>query len=333
MKLEYVHNLRGLAILLIILAHAITTLPSSEEVVILRFLILNSSVIFVVIAGFLFAAIAERFTYKDYLVNKVKNVIFPYLFLSLPAALIYIFGYKTTHLWMDMEYFDQLPFILKYGYLLITGAHLGPLWFIPMICLFYLFFPVFIFIKNTNINYLIFILLVSLTLGFYLGRPLYDDDVFQSFFYFLPAYIWGICIYRYPYIFRFFKTHSIFYLVLSVIFWLIHCYFNGYNKSQDLIFKLLFSTILFSIFIRYFDKKIPILNIFAELSFFLYFIHGYFAGALRMLLKNQQLDIDNYNYIIIIASFSVILATSLISFYILRCFFGRYKRQFLGINY
>lgn len=328
MRFEYVHNLRGLAILLILLGHAIAVLPSTQGIGDLRYLIVNNTVLFIVIPGFLFAAIGERYTYKDYLLNKVKNVLLPYVFLSLPAALIYILGYKTTHLWLDMEFFNQLPAIAQYSYLLITGAHLGPLWFIPMIVVFYFAFPFFITMLHVKKTYLVGIFAISLCIGMYLGRPEHNDNIIQSFFYFLPAYLWGIILFKVPDIIQYLKKYSVLWLTLYVGLAVMFFTLNGYSSSSDLAFKLVFSTLLYSLFACYLDRKISMLNVLAQVSFFLFFIHGYFAGALRLTLKSNPVDINNI--VLLLGVFVVILALSLISFYILRPFAGKYKRQLLG---
>lgn len=330
MRFEYIHNLRGLAILLILLGHSLAVFPSSQGMESLRLLIVNNTILFIVIPGFLFAVIGERYTYKNYLINKVKNVIVPYVFLSFPAALIYILGYKSTHLWLDMDYFNQLSFIAKYTYLLVTGAHLGPLWFIPMIVIFYLFFPLFISVLHISKYNLALIFIISLCVGVYFGRPENNDNVVQSFFYFLPAYLWGIMLYRSSAITQFFKKHSLLWLLLYAILASFYFNVNGYDTSQDLVIKILFSTLLYSLFSQYFDRKIKVFNVLAQVSFFLFFVHGYFAGALRMILNTNPLVINEH--ILFIGVFSVILVSSLLSFYILRPFVGKYKRQLLGVN-
>ena len=330
MKLEYVHNLRGLAILLIILAHSIAVLPSSNDVGYLKFLLMNSSILFVVISGFLFALIGERYTYKNYLVNKFKNVILPYLFLSLPAALIYILGYKTTHTWIEMDFFNQLPDLLKYAYLLVTGAHLGPLWFIPMMVIFYLCFPLFIFTLNMRKKYLILLFVLTLFLGLYLGRPSHNDNTMQSFLYFLSAYLWGIMLYRMPEIIQLFRKYSFLWLILFVSLTLFYYYIGGYDTHQDLPIKILLSTLLYSLFLHNYNCKVLLFSGLARVSFFLFFVHGYFAGAIRMYIKPDFFEINEY--LLLTGGFMFILVATLISFYALRLFVGRYKRELLAFN-
>mgnify|MGYP000609925634 CR=1 FL=1 len=330
MRFEYVHNLRGFTILLILLAHAIAVLPSTENISSLRLLMLNSSVIFIVIAGFLFALISQRYTYKTYLINKFKNVVLPYFFLSLPAACIYIFGYKNTHSWIDMESFNQLSTITKYLYLMLTGAHLGPLWFIPMVLVFYLLFPYFVFLLGVKkINFTL-ILITSLCIGMYVGRPENNDNTMQSFLYFLPAYLWGFMLYRIPNIIEFFKKYSLILCALFIFLLPIFYDINSYSSALDLPIKIIFATLLYSFFSHYLDRKINAFNLLAQVSFFLYFIHGYFAGGFRMYFGSNTIEINSY--LLLVGVFGSILAASLLSFYILKPFVGKYKRQLLAVS-
>ena len=330
MRFEYVHNLRGITILLILLAHSIAVIPSTEGITSLRLLMLNTSVIFIVIAGFLFAAIAKRYTYKSYLINKFKNVILPYFFLSLPAALIYIFGYKNTHSWINMDSFNQLSMISKYLYLMITGAHLGPLWFIPMIVIFYVLFPLLIFILNVKkINFCL-ALIISLCIGMYVERPENNDNIMQSFLYFFPAYLWGIMLYRAPNIIELFKKYSLIFCALFIFLVPMFYGVNGYSSALDLPIKIFFATLLYSFFSRYFDRKINTFNLFAQVSFFLYFIHGYFAGGFRMYFGSNSVEINNY--ILLAGVFGGILTASLLTFYMLKPFVGKYKRELLAVS-
>ncbi|WP_350671127.1 acyltransferase family protein, partial [Pseudoalteromonas sp. CAL494-MNA-CIBAN-0108] len=76
----YMHNLRGFAIVLVIVAHSISALSTANDIALLRSALTNATVLFVVISGYFFSLLESRYSYYSYLVNKFKNVVFPYLF-------------------------------------------------------------------------------------------------------------------------------------------------------------------------------------------------------------------------------------------------------------
>ncbi len=145
---------------------------------------------FVFIAGYLFHHLSAKYEYKRYLKKKFLNVLLPYLVLSIPAVYhaIWVEGLEERFVELqDTGVFYKVAWLYLKG-----GAHLNhPLWFIPMIMLFYLAAPLFMFISKNQKWYLLLVILLPVSL--LVHRPIYPNlDVFHSFLNFLPVYILGM---------------------------------------------------------------------------------------------------------------------------------------------
>ena len=213
-------------------------------------------------------------------------MILPYLILSFPAALIYLLGLKDSHEWMDMQWFSQLNPLLAYGYLLITGAHLGPLWFVPMIMLYYLASPLWIFILQRNLILPIFV--ISLLLALYVGRPIVNANSLQAAVYFLPAYILGIYLGNGTRLIEFLKPYAVTGFIFTIIILMVFGQSTYFNSRWDLLLKLISTCFLIAVCLKHLNFKIKWLDLFARLSFYLFFVHGYVIGAFRMFLRDSD---------------------------------------------
>lgn len=146
--LTYIHNLRGLAILFVVGVHAggyeheWVSHPGVN-----RFLDLifdpsegNGTVLFLFIGGFLFQHLTHNhFEYRKYLEAKFLNIILPYIIISIPLILIRI-NTSFHSLSLPEGFANRSPWE-QFFYLLLTGTHMPPFWFISTIVLFYLTAP------------------------------------------------------------------------------------------------------------------------------------------------------------------------------------------------
>lgn len=191
MFLRYVHNFRAVAIVIIVAGHAafaLTWSAGSPGHAFLLDLLDNGTVLFVFVAGFLFHHLAGRYDYRDYLTKKAGYVLLPYVVVSIPAIAI-------TLTYTDLTArFPQLAGTSE-GYravwlLLKGGATINyPLWFIPMITVFYLAAPVFIqFVRRPRL-YWVLVVLIPLSM---LAHRSDELDTLTIAVYFLPAYLAGM---------------------------------------------------------------------------------------------------------------------------------------------
>ena len=328
--MQFINNFRGIAILLVMFVHAISAVRIGDSVLIgfLAELLQNSTVLFVLIAGYLFAFQADNFEYKKFLSNKFFGVVLPYLFISIPAILLYVLNLKVNHAWIDIDWLQQLSVIEKFAYFYITGAHLGPLWFVPMVIIFYLLSPLLVYLQRSRLLVIVFIL--SIVPAFIMGRPEFNDNVFISFCYFLPPYLLGMLIVKHDFIYNNISRFSLLILLSFIVSYFIFLQFiPEISSSVDLLLKLALAIIVFAFCKEYFSNKNKWLSMFARLSFFLFFIHGYFSGGIRM--SYRILDIQYTGLIPSLLSFLIIVIMSIITFIIIKLIFKERSKLFVGI--
>lgn len=327
--MQFVNNFRGIAILLVILIHAVSIVERGDSTVLflLNNILKNCTVLFVVVAGYLFSFQVVGFNYKRFLTSKITTVVIPYIVISVPAILLYIFNLKSNHHWINMEWFSEQNALYQYIYFMVTGAHLGPLWFIPMILIMYLFSPVIILLKNNNWLSLGFF--ISLIPAFYWGRPELNENVIQAFIYFLPAYLLGVLIQGVPCIYKITNKFSALILIMFLGLYSIIGNYIQIDSSTDLLFKLFLAISVLSFCSYYLTAKNKILDMFARLSFFLFFIHGYFAGFFRVI--NNRINVTGYEFIYVIGVFFMIVISCLFAFVLIKLIFEHKSKKWIGI--
>ncbi len=197
-----IHRFRSIAIIGIVVAHSLHNFTWSQDD--LSFRMLNtlsneSSIWFFAIAGYLFQHLSGTYRYRDYLIKKAKNVLLPYVIVSVPALIASLAYYDQ-----DMvPGFAQESILTKIFLLMVTGKHLAPLWFVPTICLIFLITPLLLHADKRRWPYLTLIILMPLSA--WLGR----DGVLTLFglngnwsavskaVYLLSSFVFGMMCSRY----------------------------------------------------------------------------------------------------------------------------------------
>ena len=282
----HVNNFRGAAILLIVLTHCLSIYEVQPEA--FRYLdsaIGNDTFYFVAIAGYLFSFTTNDFHYGRFMLGKFKAIVLPYLVLSIPAIAIYCLGIKTDHVWMDMDWFASLNPVLQVGFLYATGAHLGPLWFIPMILTLFALSPLLVPLKN-RIALLTAVFLLSVVAGVIVGRP--ESGRFPEIesVYFLPAFLLGMLLAARPALYRTHAGGAAFIAVVLFVFSaslpMLSDASHAFKMRLHLLIELVMSVCLFSLFHAFMNHRTRWLDLFARISFFVFFVHGYFVAAFRV---------------------------------------------------
>jgi Acyltransferase family len=191
MFLRYVHGFRAVAIVVIVAGHAVFTLTwpaTSPTRDILLDVLDGGTVLFVFVAGFLFHHLAGRFAYRDYLTKKLQYVIVPYVLVSIPAIVVTL---RFTDLPARFPELAGTPAAYQAVWLLAKGgATLNyPLWFVPMIALFYLAAPLFMLFVRRPRLYAVLLVLVPYSL---LAHRTDELNTPVIALYFLPAYLIGM---------------------------------------------------------------------------------------------------------------------------------------------
>lgn len=173
-KLVYIDYLRTFAILLIVLIHTM----SWGNGIILEFnkiLYGSGTYIFVFISGFLFEYLAYKFNYKEYIKKKFFNVIMPYLCITSLVAIYTAFNVTDTN-----NPLINMPVISRIFTGIISGSILNnSLWFIPMISIFFIMAPIFLFIKKHKFLFII-ILILSIIYTVYTIRPIIWESLYAN---------------------------------------------------------------------------------------------------------------------------------------------------------
>jgi len=269
------HTLRGIAITLIVAAHTIPSFNWEANPGLHRLidtLCNESSVIFFFIAGFLFHHLSANFRYRTYLLSKLVNVILPYLLVSLPAIILFIyFVPKHNAPWHDAAPGYQ---ILMYY---LTGRHLAPLWFVPTITMFYLLAPAFL-LADRKARWLYWALPALIALSVYLGRDAFWGPIGKAVYLF-PAYFAGIFASRYRDEVQAFVGKWLGSLVVLCLLIYVAMVADALPKSAHIVLKLLFGLLLLHALRRYERQVGNSLDYVADVSFGVFFIHAYIIGA------------------------------------------------------
>lgn len=305
-KLLYINYLRAFAILLVVAGHTLlwgkygTTIRLTN-----LYLFKGGTLLFVFIAGFLFQYLAYKFEYKKYLITKFKNVILPYWITMIPVAIIF-----AVRLHNPEHFLVNYPPIARFLNVMCVGQIInGPLWFVPMITVFFLFAPVLLKLKKYKILW-ISILICSFITTIILSRPSFEFGfvhyegggllkwyfgyivyIFKSFLYFLSAYIIGmysceIFEKHYDWIKSNIKQLTAIAFICFVYFGYLFVFVIKTSSYQMNISRFTLTFLMMFIFIM-FEQQIlkhkfldKCLNILADYSFGIFFIHMYFINLM-----------------------------------------------------
>jgi surface polysaccharide O-acyltransferase-like enzyme len=188
-----VHSLRAIAILFVVAGHCVWFLPTTGDSRALRIfmgLFGDGSVVFVFVAGFLFCHLHQGFEYGSYLKKKLSNIVVPYLLVSIPAIVLALFRHDPAAQYPQLAGHSVLYRIL--WFYIKGGAHMDfPLWFIPVIALYFLAAPLFSHIIGQPA--LFWVVPPLFVVSALLHRPQFPNlDTFHAALYLLPAYLMGM---------------------------------------------------------------------------------------------------------------------------------------------
>lgn len=327
-------NFRGLAILFVVLSHfsSFHSLDTVGQYV--YFVVAEATSWFVFLSGYLFYLIeGPRFRYVSYLVKKAKFVLLPFLILSIPAiaAALYLQQDKLIGL-------SRAAFVV--WSLLVGGYVVGPMWFIPMIFIFYVLSPVFNRIAKSKAIYVVAALGMALSLFSF--RPVANLNPFLAFLHFLGFYLLGIafavCVKKTDQIKVSGKTMALVLPAMVVFFLSLYLYedlpryhigfFDGlgfFNMRQ--LGKLSLLVALFFYFDRYIDQKNRFLAYFADVSFGLFFIHGFFVVLFARI---SYFYVPSNPVINFVAEFFVVMGMSLVTVYVIKLVLKKRSRYVIG---
>lgn len=238
---------------------------------------------FIFISGYLFYYLeCENFSYRSYLMRKLKNVISPYLLFSIAAIISGLYFSRNVLFDLTQEKFILWSF-------LTGGTVVGPMWFIPMIAIFFFMTPLFNYISRSNLIY--YFAIIFLLLSIFSSRPIHNSNPLLSFFHFLGFYLLGIVAAKSS---KFFESLKIYVKLIimagsiAVFIFSSIGYFEG--EKQEIGFfeslwvlnyislgKLALLIGTFFCFEQFFNREKKVLGFLARISFGLFFIHGFMS--------------------------------------------------------
>lgn len=328
MFLGYIHYFRALAITFIVAGHSIDALLWGNQDVerLIRIVLSNGSVLFVFIAGYLFQHLSNKLRGMRYFSSKVKNVILPYFLISIPAIVISVTILEQERVWdgfYDKSIWEQVVFFY------LSGMHLAPLWFIPMICIFYLISPLLLELDKGRLIYVMLPVFIVISCIVGRGLPHY------SFVHFLSVYLLGMYFSKYkqqinPVISQVSVLGLTLWLVIG--FAIVEFLFTNATMSHwNYLQKLSMSVFFLGLFIRYNEHLTSkFVSRLADNSFGIFFIHSYALTSGKMLYERSFGALADGNAWLLIG---VIVATLILCFYLIemiRSMFGKRSRYLVG---
>jgi surface polysaccharide O-acyltransferase-like enzyme len=308
-----IHRLRGVAILLIVAAHCVTFFQWNSHPIGLSLVMDmfdNSTLIFMFISGYLFHHTSAHYQYKNYLRSKVFNVLMPYVIAAAPGMLYMLFtrAPSAPDAPADLSLLGRAADLLLYGGSQVNYA----LWFIPVICIYYLASPLLVQLARRPAMYAV--LFVLLPLSVVMHRPTYTHGHnLLLAVYFLSAYLGGMfCSQYHDRIVPLLDRHFRLLCVVTVALVAGHVAFSthhgkyGVQSMQSLLTldrpdglidwlfvqKVLITLSLWALIRRFATTRMAFLDHLADASFTIYFLHLYVIYCVVWLTQQRAIEVS-----------------------------------------
>lgn len=348
--LPYIHYLRGVAILYVISVHA-RGYSSYWESAPETYRVLdsfsdpsegNGTTLFLFIGGFLFQHLTTKyFHFGKYLTQKFKNLILPYIIISLPLIWIRLHtDFQSPSLPEDFHTWSMLR---QAGHLLLTGAHLPPFWFISTIILFYFTAPILHALDNKTFYTYVFPFILLLCLFTY--RPQHNANPLLAYLHFIPVYMTGMWA-------SYFRNKilsdkpALLMSLLTVYLALCVAEIAGWiTTPRNISFEdVLSGTVVFNIYLfkslllcytwliffyQLRERQLPALDLLGTYSFGLFFVHYFFISISREILERNGMSFE-FSLLTYLIYFVIILMISVLTVYSVKRITGRYSRYLIG---
>ena len=333
--LPYIHNFRAIAILFIVAIHCYSILKPTAEPIILQ----RGTLLFMFISGFLFQYLSRNFNKRIYWQKKFVNILVPYFIISLPIILIRIMtNDNVRQMQILFSNFTNELTITKIADYYLTGMHLVPFWFIPMICFYYLLGPLFIKLDRDGQIYYLLPAFIGLSLVVTRSSDLYK--IHLAFIHYLSIYLLGM----------FASRHHLKLLQLTDRVWpaviftatlavaagvifdqqQIH-YLEQFLYVQKIILCWTILYVLWKLDNKITKKEFLIINMnkLSAMSFGIFFLHYYFLYFISLKMANGEISLAPTftNFFLIICADIVFCVIALSVF---KQLFGKKSRYLVG---
>lgn len=350
--LGYLHSFRAFAILNIVAIHAIgfaiyacnnnSLNPKDPINIINEVLFHNSTIYFAVISGLLFSVVLKSKGYKKFYSSKLRNVLLPYLFLTL------VFSISTSKSTFILHsnihlYFNEVLNNFIYGKGQFT------FWYIPILIFLYTVTPLVDYIIKLK-RWGILLTLVSILAPLVISRVQLVELRLGNFLsastmiYFTGAYVAGMYFGTHPEKwFGWFKKHIVVFIIMAITTSITAIYIEisdidkmgSWSLKATLFYiqKMCLSGIFIVIFKNLGEQQPKWMNTIANKAFTIYFLHAFFIYLFYGLFKQlaNLTSFKNLNVMLVAILFLLTsLTLSIFMGWIFKKIFGKYSRILVG---
>jgi peptidoglycan/LPS O-acetylase OafA/YrhL len=351
--LGYLHSFRGFAIINIVIIHAFAyaLYAFSNHNFDLKnpynigneLLFHNSTIYFAVISGILFSVVLKSKGYKRFYGSKFKNVLLPYLFLTLVFSIFN--GSIGNPFALDHDFVAYLQVAFNN---FIYGTAQFPYWYIPILIFLYLVTPLLDYLMNIK-KWGTFLMLLIIALPLAISRvELMDMEEnhlsLSTMLHFMGAYAAGMYFGSNPEKrFSWVKKNIRMLFLITVLSSAALIYFgvNDINKfgswslmsSLYYIQKMCLSGIFIVMFKNMGDRQPRWLNPIASYAFVIYFLHALFLDLIAdplmpLSIMYEIAPLNLFLTAIIFLIFSI--ALSMLVGWIFKRLFGKSSKMLVG---
>lgn len=326
-------NFRAISIIFVMLCHFQSIKNSGQIGDYSTFIFQDATSWFIFISGYLFSYIESNnnFNYKLYLKKKFLNVITPYLILSIPAIAVgFIFSRPSL---LNLSPTGYIIWSLTVG-----GNIIGPMWFVPMITIFFLLAPFFNKIFS-RADVLLPVAAITLAVSIFTDRPLGSTNPLLSSIHFLGFYVLGALFCKWDEIICKMppRVAILAITVLTIIFFVAFIFWAP--RAQDSTFldwagslnllqcgktALLIAAFLF--LEKFNNKPSPVLSYIAKISFGLFFVHGFYCAAFSKFIAPQMINIP----VMFFTEFFTVIIMSFVTIFIIKKMLKEKSRYVIG---
>lgn len=334
---SHIHLFRALAIVLVVLQHVVPAFDWSEAKhlgLMIEGISDESSIIFVFIAGFLFQYLSHSFDFKKYYWQKFKNVLLPYVICSIPALVVFTVFTQREGVW---QWFYDLDVVSQVALFLVTGKHLAPYWFIPMIALYYVAAPVLNY-ADKKVPGFYWLIIPFTVLSFWVGRDGVTGPL-QKALYMVPVYLSGMWVSHMGDRFARFMRYAVWpFSALMALAYVAYVMEWATPPYYIILLKLALSFLLVHLLSVWNFKVGPQTSYVATISFGIYFVHSYVITAIKLITAKVAGGAWSFSgFIPVDAGVLPVLLLLVLAFglsvlvvYLAKLIFGRYSKMIVG---
>lgn len=285
----------------------------------------EANIAFTFAAGFLFQRLSINEPFPSFLLRRSRNVLVPYFLISIPAILIYTVAGKT-HPNVDLS---QIPEWFLPAYLLLTGLQMGPLWFIPMIFIVYLFTPVIRYVDKAGWYYAL-----AIPLTFALALTLFPRPEFSAFppqaaVHYLPIFLIGMVCSHFNNVMSAWSRKLWVWGPALVLFIGLTYLSARWSSEAQFPTKTFMLVCMFIVTSRAETIRFKVIDILASSSFGIFFLHGYIVAALRVL-ENRGLFVFRGSGLNLILFTALVCLGCIGVIWVTKWLFGHRSRYLVG---